>query len=175
VVIGAAAVLLAMTAYEPARLWQGLLFNWLFWSSIALGMVMFAVALHLTAADWAWSVQRFALGGVAFLPNAFVLLIVVFFGSETYFHLWLHPETFDPVIEGKRAWLTLPNMIARDFFALIVLYGLAFAFTYFSLRPDLYGVNGERRHPIYDRLTAGWRGVEVEAEQIGRASCRERG
>src|SRR5690606_8923037 len=41
--------------------------------------------------------------------------------------------------------------------------GLAFAFAYFSLRPDVYGVQGERRRPIYDRLTGGWRGVEVEA------------
>jgi hypothetical protein len=163
VVVGVAAVFLAMTAYEPARLWQGLLFNWLFWSSIAIGMVMFAVALHLTAADWAWSVQRFALGGVAFLPISFLLLIVVFFGSETYFHHWLHPEGFDPVIEGKRAWLTLPNMIGRDFFALIVLYGLAFAFAYFSLRPDVYGIDGSRRRGIYQRLTGGWRGIEIEA------------
>jgi hypothetical protein len=168
VVVGVAAILLAATMYEPARLWQGLLFNWLFWSSIAIGMVMFAVALHLTAADWAWSVQRFALGGVAFLPISFVLLIAVFFGSETYFHHWLHPETFDPVIEGKRAWLTLPNMIGRDFFALIVLYGLALAFAYFSLRPDLYGVDGSRRRPIYDRITGGWRGVEVEAARSQR-------
>src|SRR5690606_7694578 len=128
----------------------------------------FAVALHLTAADWAWSVQRFALGGVAFLPISFVLLIVVFFGSETYFHHWLHPESCDPVIAGTRARLPLPNMIARDCCALIVLHGLAFASTYFSLRPALYGVNGERRHTIYVRLTAGWRGVQVEAKRSQR-------
>ncbi|MEX2582189.1 MAG: hypothetical protein WD766_02885 [Gemmatimonadota bacterium] len=160
--IGVAAVFLAATAYDPARLWQGLLFNWLFWSSLSIGMVMFAVALHLTAADWAWSIQRFALAGVAFLPISFVLLAVVFFGSETYFHHWLHVEG-DPIIEAKRVWLTLPNMIGRDFFALVVLYGLAIAFAYFSLRPDVYGVDGSRGRGIYGRLTAGWRGVDEEA------------
>ncbi|MQA89584.1 MAG: hypothetical protein GEU90_05050 [Gemmatimonas sp.] len=163
VLAGVAAVIIAVVGYEPARLWQGLLFNWLFWSSLAIGMVMFAVALHLTAADWAWSIQRFALAGVAFLPISLILLIVVFFGSETYFHHWLHPEGFDPVIEGKRAWLTLPSMIGRDFFALIVLYGLAIAFAYFSLRPDVYGIVGPKRNGIYERLTGGWRGVEAEA------------
>ncbi|MEX0912815.1 MAG: hypothetical protein WD737_13640 [Gemmatimonadota bacterium] len=168
ILIGVAAVSLAATAYEPARLWQGLLFNWLFWSSVAIGMVMFAVALHLTAADWAWSIKRFALGGVAFLPISFLLLIVVFFGSETYFHHWLHPEEFDPIIEAKRAWLTLPNMIARDFVGLAILYGLAFAFAFFSLRPDVYGVDGERGRGIYGRLTRNWRGVEVEAARSQR-------
>jgi hypothetical protein len=168
VVVGLAAVFLAATAYEPARLWQGLLFNWLFWSSIAIGMVMFAVALHLTAADWAWSIQRFALAGVAFLPISFLLLIPVFFGSEVYFHHWLHPYGYDPIIEAKRVWLTLPTLIARDFIALIILYGLALTFAYFSLRPDVYGVEGPRGRPIFGRLTANWRGIEEEAVRSRR-------
>ncbi len=167
VVIGVAAAFLGF-AGDASRFWQGLLFNWLFWSSIAIGMVLFAVALHLTSADWAWSIQRFALAGVAFLPISFLLLIVVFFGSETYFHHWLHPEGYDPIIEQKRAWLTLPGMIARDFIGLAVLYGLAGAFAYFSLRPDVYGVQGERRRSIYDRLTGNWQGVEEEAARSHR-------
>lgn len=167
IVLGAAAVFLAATAYEPARLWQGLLFNWLFWSSIAIGMVMFAVGLHLTQADWAWSLKRFALAGVSFLPVSFVLLAVVFLGSETYFHHWLHVEG-DPIIEAKRAWLTLPNMIVRDFLGLTILYGLAIAFAYFSLRPDVYGVKSPHNSTIFERLTADWRGVEVEAKRSYR-------
>src|SRR5690606_19828484 len=39
------------------------------------------------------------------------------------------------------------------------------AFAYFALRPDVYGVDGSRRKRIYDRLTSGWRGVEVEAKR----------
>jgi hypothetical protein len=165
VVVGVVAAFLAATAYEPGRFWQGLIVNWLFWSSLAIGMVMFAVALHLTSADWAWSIQRFALGGVAFLPISFLLLIVVFFGSEYYFHHWLHPEYYDPIIEAKRAWLTLPGMILRDFIGLTVLFGLAIAFAYFALRPDVYGVSGARSRPIYARLTGNFRGVEIEARR----------
>lgn len=161
-VVGLGGVVLGATAYESARLWQSLLFNWMFWSSLAIGMVMFAVALHLTAADWAWSIQRFALGGVAFLPISALLLIVVFFGNETYFHHWLHVEG-DPIIEGKRWWLTLSNMIGRDFIGIGILYGLAIYFAYLSLRPDVYGVTGSRKRSIYDRLTGNWRGVEIEA------------
>lgn len=163
VLLGVAAVFIASSAYDPARLWQGLLFNWLFWSSLGIGMVMFAVALHLTSADWAWAIRRFALGGVAFLPVSFVLLAVVFMGSETYFHHWLHPEGYDPIIEGKRWWLTLSNMVIRDYLAITILYSLAIAFAYFSLRPDVYGIEGERARGIFARITSNWRGVEEEA------------
>jgi hypothetical protein len=167
IVIGVAAVLLAASTYDPHRLWQGLLFNWLFWSSISIGMVMFAVALHLTAADWAWSIQRFALAGVAFLPISLILLAVVFFGAETYFHHWLHVEG-DPIIEAKRWWLTLPNMVIRDFIGLIILYGGAMYFAYLTLRPDVYGITGNRKRGIYGTLTGGWKGVQVEAANSQR-------
>src|SRR5690606_8021966 len=87
VAIGVLSMVLA--AGTPDRLWQSLLFNWLFWSSLGIGMVMFAVALRLTNADWAWSIRRFALGGGAFLPISFVILPVVLFGGyEHYFHHW---------------------------------------------------------------------------------------
>lgn len=165
--VGVVGVFLGATAYDEARLWQGLLFNWLFWSSLAIGMVMFAVALHLTAADWAWSIERFALAGVAFLPISFILLFVVFAGSETYFHHWLHVEG-DPIIEGKRAWLTLSGMVIRDVVGVAILYGLAIYFAYLSLRPDVYGVTGARKRSIFDRLTGNWRGVEVEAAHSHR-------
>jgi hypothetical protein len=163
VVVGIAAAFLTATIYETERFWQSLLFNWLFWSSVALGMVLFAVALHLTAADWAWSIQRFALAGVAFLPISLLLLIVVFFGSEHYFHHWLHPYYYDPVIELKRSWLTLPFLIGRNFIGLLILTGLAIAFAYHSLRTDVYGAGNGRHRPIYDRLTRDWRGVQEEA------------
>jgi hypothetical protein len=168
VLVGALAVLLAATLYDPARLWQGLLFNWLFWSSVAIGMVMLAVALHVTSADWAWSIQRFALAGVAFLPISFLLLIVVFFGSETYFHHWLHPYEFDPIIEAKRAWLTLPTLIGRDLVGVAILYGLALVFAYFSLRPDVYGAEVDGSREVFRRLTRNWRGVEIEAARSNR-------
>jgi hypothetical protein len=165
VLIGVATALVAALGDHPARFWDALLFNWLFWSSLAIGMVMFAVALHITAADWAWSVRRFALGGVAFLPVSLILLIPVFFGSEHYFHHWLpvvRGEVHDIIVENKAAWLNLPFMIVRDFLALVVLYGLAGMFAYHALRPDVYGVNGNRHRPLYDRLTTGWRGVTEE-------------
>jgi hypothetical protein len=86
------------------------LFNWLFWSSLAIGMVMFAVALHLTEADWAWSIRRLRTRRRG-LPPGLVrpadrrLLRV----GALLPPLAATREYFDPVIEAKRAWLTCPS------------------------------------------------------------------
>jgi hypothetical protein len=168
VLIGVAAAVLA--GGEPDRLWLSLLFNWLFWSSVAIGMVMFAVALRLTNADWAWSIRRFALGGGAFLPISFVLLPLVLFGGyEHYFHHWLHAEG-DPVIEAKSAWLSWPGLALRDLILVGVLYAVALTFMYFSVRPDLYGVTKTRNGGLYARLTRNFRGVTEEADRSHRVT-----
>jgi hypothetical protein len=164
-VIGIVGAVVGAAGPHPYRFWDALLFNWLFWSSIAIGMVIFAVALHMTSADWAWSIRRFALGGVAFLPISFLLLIPIWFASEHYFHHWLpivRGEVYDPIVMNKAGWLNLPFMIVRNFVALIILYGLAIWFAYTALRPDVYGVNGERNRSLYDRMTRNFRGVDEE-------------
>ena len=171
IVIGLAALFLSSRIEESGRFWQALLFNWLFWSSLAMGMVMFAVALHITNADWAWSIRRFALGGAAFLPISFVLLPVVLFGGyEHYFHHWLHPEG-DPVLEAKTGWLNWPGLAIRDIIAVAILYSAALAFLYYAVRPDLYGVKGTRS-ALYDRWTRGFRGVTEEAANSHRILTR---
>jgi hypothetical protein len=162
ILIGIAAAFIGLG--DTDRFWMALLFNWLFWSSLALGMVMFAVVLHLTHADWAWSIRRFALAGAAFLPISLLLLPVVFIGHETYFHHWLHAEG-DPVIAAKAGWLNLPFLITRDIIAVAVLYGLAMAFAYLSLRPDLHGATNERRRGLYAWMTRDFRGVKEEASR----------
>jgi hypothetical protein len=163
--IGVGAALLALMGDEPARFWTSLLVNWLFWSALAMGMVMFAVALHLTGASWAWSIRRFALAGVAFLPVSFILLIVVFFGSEVYFHDWLdvvRGERHDAVVEAKAAWLHLPSLIIRNLVGVLVLYALAIAFAVYSLRTDVYGVGAE----------AGTSRLRVDDPQLARHGGR---
>lgn len=142
-VLGIAAAFLL--ASSPERALNALHFNWMFWSSVAIGMVMFSVALHLTHARWAWSIKRFSLAGSAFLPLSFVIFpVMMFLGRHVYFHHWLahdghDPIHGDPVLEAKAAWLSFPGMMVRDIVALVVLYGLALLFTYHQLRPDMHG------------------------------------
>jgi hypothetical protein len=167
VLLGLAAALLGAGGEEGReRVWLAFHFNWLFWSSVAMGMVVFAMALHMTNSRWSWSVRRFALAGVAFLPVSLLLFFVNWGGAEVRFEHWWDPHHIadDPVLHAKAAWLSPTGMIVRDTLAVLVLYGLAFWFAYHALRPDLYGVpNGPG---VYRRLTGGaWRGVREEAER----------
>jgi len=166
VLIGAVSLFLGADPTDPGRVWQALLFNWLFWSSLALGMFMLAVAWQVVEAEWPWSIRRFALGGVAFLPVSLVLFPIVFFGGKEYFfHHWLHVEG-DPVIDAKRAWLTVGGMFTRDILSLVVLFGLAGLFAYYSLRPDVYGAGrNDGQRSLYARMTGGWRGANEEAHR----------
>jgi hypothetical protein len=165
-VLGAVSFFLGLGGEEHgARAWHAFHFNWLFWSSVAIGMVILAMVFHMTNSRWSWSVRRFALAGVAFLPISLLLFIPMWLGAEHYFHHWMEPGILDrdPVLHEKAAWLSLPGMIIRDSIAVLVLYGLAMAFAYHMLRPDLRGIKGAPG--IYDRISggAGWRGAYAEA------------
>lgn len=179
-VLGIAAFVLTLMG-NAGRAWNALHFNWMFWSSVAIGMVIFAVALHLTNARWAWSIKRFPLAGVAFLPVSLVLFpIMLIGGRHTYFHHWLpheadghvvNPIAGDPILEAKQAWLNFPAMAVRDILALVVLYGLAMLFAYHQLRPDMHGLDraGRRGWP-YSWLGRGIKGdiAEVAADSYRR-------
>ncbi|HYW12951.1 MAG TPA: hypothetical protein VE871_13415 [Longimicrobium sp.] len=146
-VLGVLGIALAflLSGDHPQRALSALHFNWMFWSSVAIGMVMFSVALHLTHARWAWSIKRFSLAGAAFLPVSFVIFpFMLFFGRYVYFHHWIEHDGHNPIhgdaiLEAKAAWLSFPGMMVRDIVALAVLYGLALLFTYHQLRPDMHG------------------------------------
>jgi hypothetical protein len=162
--IGAAAFFLS----PDERAWSAFHFNWMFWSSVAIGMVMFAVALHLTNARWAWSIKRVPLGGVAFLPLSFLLFIPMMLGGKNvYFHHWLphgghDPVAADPILHEKAAWLSFPGMMIRDVVALLVLYGLAFAFARHQLRADVHGIDRARRRSFAYGWLKGRPGASIE-------------
>jgi hypothetical protein len=172
---GLALAVLGVVAFFLApsreRAWNAFHFNWMYWSSVAIGMVVFAVALHLTNARWAWSIKRFSLGGVAFLPVSLILFpIMLYGGRHVYFHHWLGHIEGDPVLEAKAGWLNFPFLMGRDLVALLVLYGLATLFAYHQLRPDVHGLEraGRRGWPY------GWlgRGITGDIAAVAADSYR---
>jgi hypothetical protein len=148
-VAGAAAAFLLSPSSQ--RAWNAFHFNWMFWSSVSIGMVMFAVALHLTNARWAWSIKRFPLGGVAFLPFALILFIPLMLGGKNiFFHHWIphvidgvmhDPIAGDAVLEAKSGWLNFTFLFVRDLVGMAVLFGLAMRFAYHQLRADVHGLD----------------------------------
>ncbi|MGZ8470979.1 MAG: hypothetical protein ACXW61_14915 [Gemmatirosa sp.] len=129
------------------RAWLALMFNWLFFTIIASAGVAFTAVQRLTTARWSRPVIRFVEGYVAWLPVAFVLLLVILFFSGDHIFTWAGRET---IHTPQKAIYLDPT-----FFKLrgVVLFGLMTAFycwyIYRSVRLDV-GVTPE------ESTAAGW-------------------
>src|SRR5690348_14204615 len=92
------------------RVWQALLVNWLYFTTISSAGVMFVAVQRITTARWSRSVIRFLEGYVAFLPVAFVLLLLIFIGKNHIFP-WTHEVLHIP---EKQTYLNPWFLIPRD-------------------------------------------------------------
>ena len=82
------------------RAWQAFHVNWLYFTSISSAGVMFVAVQRITTARWSRSIIRIMEGFVAFLPFAFVcLLLTVFVGNKYVYTWWDLPGTGELIHE----------------------------------------------------------------------------
>ncbi len=112
---------------NPARAWQAYLLNFLFFSAIAQGAVLFSALMHTVKARWSGPLTDVAESFTAFFPVSLVLFVILFLGQQHIFP-WLHED-----LHGKEVWLNVPFMFGRDLFGLCLLYGLGLTFLYHRL------------------------------------------
>src|ERR1044071_2548071 len=87
-VIGAI-VFLAGVFTGNQRAWTAFHINWLFFTIIASAGVMASGIMRITTARWCRGVLRQVEGFVAFLPIAFVfLLVIIFAGGKNIYPWW---------------------------------------------------------------------------------------
>ena len=156
---GGLAFLYGVVLGDGRRAWQALLVNVLFFGGLAQAGVVFSALLQTTSARWGRPLKRLAEATAAFLPVAFVLLLLLLLGIAEW-----APWVREPV-EAKRGWLNVPFFVARETVGFLVLGALSLAYVYHSLRPDigLLHESGERRAVgRAGRLIVGWRGVVLE-------------
>ena len=144
--------------------WISYVTNWMFFSSIAMGSVMFAVATWIVKAKWNWSVRRVSQAGAAFLPIAFVLLLPMFTLGADYFP-WIEMMGYDYIVQKKAAYLNIPFLITRNLIGALVLFGLGTYFVYLAVRPDMGLTEGADeddagRASWRHKLAQGWAGQE---------------
>ena len=147
------------------RFWQSYVSNWMFFTNMAVGAVLFAVVTWITKAQWNWSVRRVSLSFVAFLPFSFLLFLPLLTLGEAYFP-WILEMSHDPILQKKAAYLNMPFLVVRNVIGLLVLFGTAMYFAYLSLRPDMglceVEMNQGKRKAWRNRLVAGWNGQQEE-------------
>lgn len=163
-VVGAVAFVVSLQRDVTAA-WASYVSNWLFFSSIAVGAVMFAAATTIVKAKWNWSLRRVSVAFAAFLPVAFVLLLPMLGLGEEYYP-WIEKMAYDPIVQKKAAYLNLPFLITRNLVGVAILFGMAVYFAYLAVRPDM-GLVDEAdldtgRASWRARLMAGWAGQEQE-------------
>ncbi|HLU25277.1 MAG TPA: hypothetical protein VKZ58_06180 [Longimicrobiales bacterium] len=154
---------------DPTRAWRAYLYNWLFFTSIAQGAIIFSAATIMARGVWARGIRRIAQSTMGFLPIAFVLLIPIFFVGGKVFPWVEHP------VPGKDVWLNIPFLAVRSLVLLGILFYLSSRFVYWSLRPDAGALRDrvpDRLRGVYDRLTRNWQGQAVEEERAERNLSR---
>ena len=146
VAIGVATFIYGLTSEHPERAWQAYLINFLLWSAIAQGAVLFSAVMHMTNARWSGPLSGLSESFAAFFPLSFILFLLLFIG-RTHIFPWLHED-----LHGKEIWLNLPFLFWRDFFGLLILYllGFAYLFNALQLKYDPNQPMGEIRKYIYN-------------------------
>lgn len=128
--MGTGAFVAGIAGSQSQRAWQAYLVNFVFWSGLAFGTVLFSAMLTMTDAHWGRPLKRLAEAPGAFLPVAFLLFWVLYGGREQLFP-WLHEP-----IAHKKIWLSSGFLFARDGAALLLLTVVSLAQVYHSVQRD---------------------------------------
>ncbi len=119
---------------QPDRTWQALLVNWLYFTSISSAGVMFVAVQRITTARWSRPIVRFLEGYVAFLPVAFVLLLLIILVGRHHVFWW---SDHVPEVHEKRVWLNPPFFLTRVILTFLTIAGLSLWYIYTSVRLDV--------------------------------------
>jgi hypothetical protein len=120
-----------MTETEP-HAWEAFLVNFLFFFSVAQGGMVISASLYLTQARWGGpGAYRLAETFYFFIPVAFVLFWVLFFGRA---ELW--PWITKPIARNP-TWLNTPFFFAREGLAILAMTLLDLWFLRVSRRADV--------------------------------------
>jgi hypothetical protein len=160
VVIGAAAFILGLNGRHPERAWQAYLINFLLWSAIAQGAVLFSAVMHMTNARWSGPLSGLSESFTAFFPISYVLFLILFLGKAQIFP-WLHED-----LHGKEVWLNMPFLFTRDCIGLLILYilGFGYLFNAMQLKLDPKQPQSKWRQSIYE----AWQRNNRQPERIRR-------
>jgi hypothetical protein len=119
---------------QPDRAWQALLINWLYFTSVSSAGVMFVAVQRITTARWSRPIIRFLEGYVAFLPVAFVLILLIVLVGRHHIFWWSNTT---PTIHEKAVWLNPPFFLARVIGVFVIIASLSVWYIYTSVRLDV--------------------------------------
>jgi Ni/Fe-hydrogenase subunit HybB-like protein len=156
--IGLVAFGVSLTGQHPERAWQTYLINFLFWSAMAQGALVFSAVMHITNARWSGPFAGVADAFAAFFPFSFGLYLVLILGRSHIFP-WLQQD-----LGGKEVWLNIPFLFTRDVIGLLLLYGFGFVYIYYDLQLRVNPVESADR--IRKFIFKSWNRKRLEPRRI---------
>ena len=119
-IILAAGLLLSFAAIfisKPgaSRIWANILLNNQYFMGISLGAAFFLAVHRVALSGWHTLIQRLPEAITTFLPVAFILMLLIYFGMD-HLYSWVNSDGSDKVIEGKKIWLNIPFFFIRVVF-----------------------------------------------------------
>ena len=150
------AIFIIGAAMGDDRAWHAWHVNWLFFTVIASAGVVLSAVQRITTARWSRAVIRISEANVAFLPAAFVMLLVTIIGKGHIFP-WVHEA---PTQSEKALWLAPTFWSIRAALVFLALSALSLWYVYTAVRLDVgvlpeWGANWAKG--IRARMRAGFR------------------
>ena len=126
-------IFIAGVATGQDRAWQSWHVNWLFFTVIASAGVVLSAVQRITTARWSRAVIRISEANVAFLPVAFVMLLVTVIGKGHIFQ-WVHEP---PEQAEKALWLDPTFWSVRTMVVFGIITALSLWYVYTAVRLDV--------------------------------------
>jgi hypothetical protein len=119
---------------DPDRAWRAYHVSWLYVTSLSSAGVLFVAVQRITTARWSRAIIRFMEGYVAFLPVAFVLLLLSVFLGKNHIFPWTHEV---PPVAEKVTYFNPTFLTTRVLLAFGIITVLSVWFIYTSVRLDV--------------------------------------
>jgi hypothetical protein len=98
-----------------SRIWANVLLNNQLFMGISLGAAFFIAVHRVALSGWHTIIQRLPDAMTSYLPVAFVLMLLIYFGMGNIYN-WSVYEGHDAVMEIKKTWLNVPFFFIRMIF-----------------------------------------------------------
>ena len=173
VAVGVVAFGAGILWYPPAVFWGSFHANVFLWTGLCSGALVLPAIFQVVGARWPVPIRRVVEANVAFLPFAWLAVLITWFGKD-----YLFPWGQAP-FPGREWWMQPTFVYARHALALGILFLLMWRFVRHGLRADLGLLREKAKHKLpwsettYDGIVGTWRGSENELGVISRSLARQ--
>jgi len=165
-VIGAFSLIYGFSTLDPKLFWASYYVSLMMFMGVAAGSIIIPCIFQITGAKWSTSIRRLAEANIAFLPIAFLLWCISFFGRES-----LYPWARFPM-PGREYWMQDWFVYARFFILLAILFLIMWRFVKMSLRADIGFLrdntekNNQWHDAKYNSYVSDWKGSAIELPKL---------